>query len=130
MVLCTNVPPSVHTLNGHLPFIILGGQPASTLHADQGFGAREKAGRAYSAAATRRVFDFVTERARYRSVLRALRFLREKRKPNFKKMKRPYRLAVSSLNLPKNRYCSRPRERKRDRDRERETARCTRFKHL
>lgn len=42
-----NVPPSVHTMNGHLPFIILGGQPASTLHADQGFGAREKAGRAY-----------------------------------------------------------------------------------
>lgn len=38
---------SVHTMNGHLPFIILGGQPASTLHADQGFGAREKAGRAY-----------------------------------------------------------------------------------
>lgn len=34
-------------MNGHLPFIILGGQPASTLHADQGFGAREKAGRAY-----------------------------------------------------------------------------------
>lgn len=46
-LLWTNVPPSVHTMNGHLPFIILGGQPASTLHADQGFGAREKAGRAY-----------------------------------------------------------------------------------
>lgn len=67
-VLCINVPLFVHTVNGHLPFIILGGQPASTSHADQGFGAREKAGREYSGGNASRI-RFRYRTCSYRSVL-------------------------------------------------------------